>query len=128
MPGGLDGPVGKRVYATFESHEALFIWLRHEADKRGYARKPTMFLADGCDAIWRLQEKYFTEAEVCLDWYHVVEKLWSAGECLHADLLLRGMFERRKCFLIVRRHCGGFAGSLHVSRQIERRPVGGPWA
>jgi hypothetical protein len=85
VPGGLEGPVGKRVYATFESHEALFIWLRHEADKRGYGGKPTMFLADGCDTIWRLQEKYFPEAEVCLDWYHVVEKLWSAGECLHAE-------------------------------------------
>ena len=85
VPGGLEGPVGKRVYATFESHEALFIWLRHEADKRGYGHKPTMFLADGYDTIWRLQEKYFAEAEVCLDWYHVVEKLWSAGECLHAE-------------------------------------------
>jgi hypothetical protein len=85
VPGGLEGPVGKRVYATFESHEALFIWLRHEADKRGYGRKPTMFLADGYDTIWRLQEKYFPQAEVCLDWYHIVERLWSAGECLHEE-------------------------------------------
>jgi len=84
-PDGLEGPAGKRVYATFESHEALFIWLRREADKRGYGRKPTMFLADGYDTIWRLQEKYFADAEVCLDWYHIVEKLWSAGECLHAE-------------------------------------------
>jgi hypothetical protein len=36
-------------------------------------------LADGSDTIWRLQEKYFAEAEVCLDWYHVVEKLWTAA-------------------------------------------------
>jgi hypothetical protein len=84
-PQGLEGPVGKRVFATFESHEALFIWLRHEADKRGYGRKLTVFLADGCDTIWRLQKKYFPEAEPCLDWYHVVEKLWTAGECLHAE-------------------------------------------
>jgi hypothetical protein len=84
-PQGMEGPIGKRLYATFESHEALFQWLRREADKRGYGRKPTMFLADGLDAIWRLQEQYFAEAEVCLDWYHVVEKLWSAGECLHDE-------------------------------------------
>jgi hypothetical protein len=84
-PDGLEGPIGKRLYATFESHEALFIWLRHEADKRGYGRKQTVFLADGYDTIWRLQQRYFPDAEVCLDWYHVVEKLWSAGECLHAE-------------------------------------------
>ena len=28
------GLIGKRLYATFESHEALSIRLRHEADKR----------------------------------------------------------------------------------------------
>ena len=84
-PEGLEGPIGKRLYATFESHEALFIWLRHEADKRGYGRKQTVFLADGSDTIWRLQERYFAQAEVCLDWWHVVEKLWAAGECLHAE-------------------------------------------
>jgi len=84
-PEGMEGPVGKRLYATFESHEALFIWLRHEADKRGYGRKESVFLADGADTIWRLQQQYFPEAEPCLDWYHVVEKLWSAGECLHPE-------------------------------------------
>ena len=40
-PEGLEGPIGKRLYATFESHRALFIWLHHEADKRGYGRKQT---------------------------------------------------------------------------------------
>lgn len=84
-PEGLEGPIGKRLYATFESHEALFIWLRHEADKRGYGSKESAFLADGADTIWRLQQQYFPDAQPCLDWYHVVEKLWSAGECLHPE-------------------------------------------
>jgi len=84
-PEGLEGPIGKRLYATFESHEALFIWLRREADKRGYGRKQTLFLADGSDTIWALQQKYFPDAEVCLDWYHVVEKLWTAGQCVHPE-------------------------------------------
>ena len=82
---GMEGPIAKRVYATFESHEALFIWLRREADKRGYGTKQTIFLADGCEHIWRLQQKYFPEAEVCIDWFHVVEKVWAAGECLYAE-------------------------------------------
>jgi len=84
-PEGMEGPIAKRVYATFESHEALFIWLRREADKRGYGRKDTVFLADGCPHIWRLQQKYFADAEVCIDWYHVVEKVWAAGECLYGE-------------------------------------------
>jgi len=84
-PHGLEGPINKRLIATFESHEALFIWLRREADKRGYGRKETLFLADGSDHIWRLQEIYFPDAKVCLDWYHVVEYLWSAGQSLHAE-------------------------------------------
>lgn len=84
-PYGLDGPINKRLYATFESHEALFIWLRREADKRGYGRKPSLFIADGCDHIWRCQQRYFPDAEPCLDWYHVIEKVWKAGECFHRE-------------------------------------------
>jgi hypothetical protein len=84
-PQGLEGPINKRLVATFESHDALFQWMRREADKRGYGTKPMVFLADGCDHIWRLQEKYFPKAEACVDWYHIVEKLWKAGECLYPE-------------------------------------------
>ena len=84
-PHGLEGPIHKRVYATFESHEALFVWLHREAVKRGYGRKQTIFLADGSEHIWDRQQRYFPDADVCLDWYHVVERIWSAGECLHDE-------------------------------------------
>lgn len=80
---GCEGPIAKRLQATFESHDALFAWLRREADKRGYGRKTTLFLADGADVIWELQARYFPAAETCLDWYHVVEKLWDVGRCLY---------------------------------------------
>jgi hypothetical protein len=82
---GLEGPINKRVIGTFDSHEALFLWLRREADKRGYGRKPTVFIADGCRHIWRMQEKYFDKADCCVDWYHIVEKIWQAGACLHRE-------------------------------------------
>jgi hypothetical protein len=82
---GVEGPINKRVYATFEGHEALFIWLRREADKRGYPRKRTVFLADGSDHIWERQKRYFPEAQGCIDWYHLVEYLWGAGECLYPE-------------------------------------------
>lgn len=84
-PQGMEGPLNKRLYATFESHEELFIWLRREADKRGYGQKPTVFLADGSEHIWRMQEKYFPKAEACLDWYHLLEYLWAAGKRLHRN-------------------------------------------
>ena len=82
-PNGMEGPVNKRLLATFESHDALFQWLRVEAVKRGYGMKRTLFLADGSDHIWRGQQKYFPLAEVCLDWYHVAERLWEAGQVFH---------------------------------------------
>lgn len=84
-PDGIEGPINKRLCATFESHRALFMWLRHEADKRGYGRKRTIFLGDGSEHIWRLQQEYFPLAEACIDWYHVVEYLWSAGQACHKE-------------------------------------------
>lgn len=84
--GLLDGPVNKRVYATFKGHKELFEWLHKEAVKRGYGTekfKRVHFLADGAKAIWKLQQEYFPDAEVALDWYHVAEKLWAAAKCIH---------------------------------------------
>ena len=83
--GKLDGPVNKRVYATFESHRALFEWLAAEAHKRGYGTKKfskVLFVADGAKVIWKLQQEFFPDAEVCLDFWHVVEKLWLAGKAV----------------------------------------------
>jgi hypothetical protein len=83
--GSREGPIHKRVYATFESHAALFTWLAKEAHKRGYGTKRTLFLADGAEAIWEQQALHFPKAEVCIDWVHIVEKLWAAGRCLHDE-------------------------------------------
>jgi hypothetical protein len=82
---GFEGPLNKRLNATFESHDALFRWLHQHAKQRGYGTKRTIFLADGSDHIWRLQKQYFPDAEPCIDWYHIAEKLWEAGGCLHRE-------------------------------------------
>jgi hypothetical protein len=84
--GDLDGPINKRVYATFVSYRALFQWLITEARKRGYGTdkfSKVVFLADGAKVLWDLQQEFFPDAECGLDWYHVVEKLWAAGKALH---------------------------------------------
>jgi hypothetical protein len=85
VDGGREGPIGKRVYATFESHAALFKWLHHEAVKRGYGKKRTLFLADGAEAIWEQQAIWFPQAETCIDRVHIVEKIWDVGRCLHCE-------------------------------------------
>jgi hypothetical protein len=82
---GYDGPINKRVIGTFESHRALMKWLQREAIKRGYGHKKTLFLADGSEHIWREKEAFLPKAEGCLDWYHVVEKLWEVGRFLHPE-------------------------------------------
>lgn len=84
-PDGIEGPIRKRVYATFRNAEALFVWLRGEANKRGYEKKRVVFLADGDRKLWKLQQRYFPKAEACIDWCHVSEKIWSIGETLHAE-------------------------------------------
>jgi len=84
-PDGIEGPINKRLIGTFDSHRALFDWLRVEAIKRGYGSKRTLFIADGSEHIWALQEEYFPQAEPCLDWYHLAEYLWSAGRSVHRE-------------------------------------------
>ena len=82
---GVEGPLNKRLIATFESHAALFAWLDTEARRRGYGTKTTLFLSDGSDAILAQQRLYFPAAKACLDWWHVLEKLWEASACLHRE-------------------------------------------
>jgi hypothetical protein len=85
-PDGLEGPINKRVYGTFESYRAVFKWLLCEAKKRGYGTPKftqVLFVADGAEVLWDLQQEFFPDVEVCLDWYHVVEKLWKTGKALH---------------------------------------------
>ncbi|HKY35542.1 MAG TPA: hypothetical protein VJN18_06380 [Polyangiaceae bacterium] len=91
---GFEGPINKRLIATFESHQALFRWLYEHAVARGYGKKRCRFLADGSDHIWRLQQQYFPKAVPCIDWYHIVEKLWTAGTARAARSLRRGSTNR----------------------------------
>jgi hypothetical protein len=122
---GWEGPINKRLIATFESHEVLFRWLSDHAIRRGYGDKRTVFLADGSDHIWRLQERYFPDAEVCIDWYHVVEKLWEAGGCFFkaGSIALKKWIDEQK-----RRLRGGLTLSMlaELNRRYSSIPKTGP--
>jgi len=83
---GYARPVNKRIYATFTTYRALFVWLKAEAVRRGYGAKKfrkVQFVADGADVLWNLQKEFFPDAEVCLDWVHAVEKLWACGKAIN---------------------------------------------
>lgn len=83
---GRPRPVNKRIYATFASYRAVFVWLKQEAVRRGLGTEKfckVQFVADGADVLWDLQQEFFPTAEPCLDWMHAVEKLWSSGKAIN---------------------------------------------
>lgn len=126
--GLLDGPVNKRVYATFSGHKALFKWLHQEAVKRGYGTdkfERVHFLADGAKAIWKLQKKYFPDAEVALDWYHVSEKLWLVAKCIHRkDRDKRAAWVKQQQRRLRKGSFFALMTDLHVA--LEDTPLTGP--
>jgi hypothetical protein len=44
-----------------------------------------IFLADGGDWCWTIQQRYFPTAAGIVDWYHVSEHVWSCGKALQTD-------------------------------------------
>ena len=125
---GLEGPINKRTYATFESYRALFEWLLREAKKRGYGTakfKTVLFVADGAKVLWDLQVELFPDAQPCLDWYHVVEKLWKTGKALHRSV--RKDLEDWIAVQKKRLRCGQLDDVLAELRAIlDATPLTGP--
>jgi len=129
--GRLEGPVNKRNYATFVSYRALFEWVHAEAVRRGYGTKKftkVQFIADGADVLWSLQQEFFPDAEVCLDWFHVVEKLWKAGKAIcRGSRRERGHLE---AWVAVQKRILRHGGHADVAATIEAAlaatPVTGP--
>lgn len=76
--GQIEGPVNKRVIATF-GRERLFELMHRHAVRRGLDAKKSWFLADGAKDLWSLQRAWFPKSTACVDWCHVDEYLWKAG-------------------------------------------------
>lgn len=47
--------------------------------------RPVVCLMDGARALWEAQRVYFPEAVGILDLFHVMERLWTAAHCFHAE-------------------------------------------
>lgn len=86
MPdGSFEGPVNRRILGTFGSRATLVEMVKKEAALRGYPKKRTIFLADGATTLWDIWRTHFDQAIPCLDWFHLCEYLWSAGNAIHEE-------------------------------------------
>lgn len=86
--GTLEGPLNKRVYASYAPKRHAVAIARREADKRGFtpsSGKAIQLVTDGDNDLERYIDELFPEAEHTIDIYHVVEYLWEAGACLYRE-------------------------------------------
>jgi len=86
--GTLEGPINKKVYASYAPKRHAVAIARREADKRGFQRgsgKVIQIVTDGDNDLERYINEYFPEAEHTIDVYHVTEYIWEAGHCLHRE-------------------------------------------
>lgn len=78
------GPINRRLYASFAPKRHAFEIARRDANKRGFAPgsgKVVQIVTDGDLDFDAYVTEYFPEAMHTMDVMHVVEKLWTAGEC-----------------------------------------------
>jgi hypothetical protein len=122
------GPLNRTIYASFAPKEHAFQVARREADKRGFAQgsgRLIQLVTDGDLDLDCYAKRYFPGAIHTIDVMHVVEKLWTAGECIHAEgspELKRWVARQRK------RLYGSRAGEIvnELRRQVEKTPRTGP--
>lgn len=84
----LEGPINKKVYASYAPKRHTVAIARREADKRGFQRgsgKVIQIVTDGDNDLERYINEYFPEAEHTMDVYHVTEYIWEAGHCLYSE-------------------------------------------
>jgi hypothetical protein len=82
------GPLNRWQYVSFAPKRRAFEVARREADKRGFtgdSGKTVQIVIDGDNDLACYAGQYFPEAKVTIDVMHVIEKLWTAGECLFPE-------------------------------------------
>lgn len=86
--GSLEGPINKKVYASYAPKRHVFAIARREADKRGFTKdsnKLIQIVMDGDNDLDRYAQEFFPEAIRTIDVFHVTEYLWQAGACLYKE-------------------------------------------
>jgi hypothetical protein len=66
--------------------DRIFQWFGEEARRRNAeGDKPVVCLMDGERALWKKLAEYFVGIVCILDLFHVLERLWEAAHCFHAE-------------------------------------------
>lgn len=79
----LEGPLNVRFYASFANKRHAFTVARRMADKRGFAAGSGNLihvLTDGDNDLALLSGEFFPGAEHTIDFYHVAEYVYEAGQ------------------------------------------------
>lgn len=122
------GPINRWIYASFAPKEHAFQIARREANKRGFApdsKRVIQLVTDGDNDLDCYARRYFPEATHTIDIMHVIERLWTAGACIHEEgsKALKRWVERQK-----KRLYGGAAAQIvvEVQRHLDATPKTGP--
>jgi hypothetical protein len=86
--GLLEGPINKKVYASYAPKRHAVAVARREADKRGFkdeSGKLVQIVTDGDNDLERYVKDLFPNAIHTIDIFHVTEYLWKAGGCLYKE-------------------------------------------
>jgi hypothetical protein len=86
--GLLEGPINKRVYASYAPKRHAAAIARRDADKRGFTEesgKLVEIVTDGDNDLERYVKELFPNAIHAIDVFHVIEYLWKAGGCLYKE-------------------------------------------
>jgi len=66
--------------------ERIFSWFAEQVGARSPdGDKPVVCVMDGERALWKLLMKYLPQVVCILDLFHVLERLWQAAHCFHAE-------------------------------------------
>lgn len=66
--------------------DRIFAWFQQQvAARNSTGDKPTVCLMDGERALWKKLAEYFVGIVCILDIFHVLERLWQAAHCFHAE-------------------------------------------
>lgn len=66
--------------------DRIFGWFAEQLTKRDPgAQKPVVCIMDGDRALWKKAKQVIPRATFIIDLFHVMERLWSAAHCFHAE-------------------------------------------
>ena len=84
----LEGPLNRRVYASYAKKRHAFAVARRDANRRGFAPgsgKRIQIVVDGEENFERYAKEFFPEAILTLDVIHALEYVWKAGRSFHRE-------------------------------------------